>query len=72
MIWQNFLKYLPFYAALIKLLKVDERKNIAIIGFKYIIFALKGSHEDALGREVNCLAKWFDVCVIPTLRNALE
>lgn len=31
----------------------------------------RGSHEGALGRRVNWLAEWFDVCGIPTLGYAL-
>lgn len=53
-------------------MKVDESKNIAMMGFKCIIlFSLKGSPKGALGRKANWLAKWFDVCAITTLGNAL-
>lgn len=44
-----------------------KAENIAIMGFKYIYFSLKGFHEGASGRKVNWLAKWFDVYVTPTL-----
>lgn len=33
--------------------------------------SLKGSHEGASVKKVNWFAKWFDVCVIPTVGYAL-
>ena len=58
MICQTFLEYLPFNAAPVMFMKVDERENIAMIGFKDIFFfSLKGSHGGVLGRKVNWLAK---------------